>query len=100
MKSLMTIVFLVLAAITAKVSFIWAIVEFIIYLVKDKPFNWHSVWLTIGSIILTIILYIVYYVVESKGYEAKRELRQIRNKKSKWQERLEKAAEQRAANAE
>ncbi len=30
---------------------IWAIVEFILYLVKDNPFNWWSLWLTIAAVI-------------------------------------------------
>lgn len=34
---------------------IWVIVEFIIYLVKDNPFNFMSLWLTIITFILQII---------------------------------------------
>ena len=30
---------------------IWAIVEFILYLVKDNPFNWWSVGLTITTFV-------------------------------------------------
>lgn len=30
---------------------IWAVVEFILYLVKDNPFNWWSVGLTIAAFV-------------------------------------------------
>lgn len=33
---------------------IWAIVEFILYLVKDNPFNFTSLWLTIGAFVLEV----------------------------------------------
>lgn len=33
-------------------SCIWAMVEFLLYLVKDKPFNWWSVW----SILICIVV--------------------------------------------
>lgn len=38
---------------------IWALVNFIIYLVKDTPFNWLPIWLlcvTIGLILLFMII--------------------------------------------
>jgi len=34
---------------------IWAIVEFILYLVKDDPFNRVSLWLTIAAFIGEIV---------------------------------------------
>jgi len=36
----------------------WAIVEFILYLVKDNPFNWVSLWLTIAAFVLEIFFFI------------------------------------------
>jgi hypothetical protein len=36
---------------------IWAIVEFILYLVKDDPFNKLSLWLTIGAFVTEIICF-------------------------------------------
>lgn len=37
---------------------IWAIVEFILYLVKDNPFNWTSLVLTIVAFVLEIVGFI------------------------------------------
>ena len=34
---------------------IWAIVEFILYLTKDDPFNWWS----IGTIVIIAVLYLI-----------------------------------------
>ncbi len=38
---------------------IWTIVEFILYLVKDNPFNWWSLGLTIGVFVLNIFFSIM-----------------------------------------
>ena len=32
--------------------FLWTVAEFIIYLVKDNPFSWISLWSTIGTFII------------------------------------------------
>lgn len=48
-------------------SCIWAIVEFILYLVKDKTFNWWSVWMILicgGATVLMFILSAVFSVAE------------------------------------
>jgi hypothetical protein len=37
---------------------IWAIVEFILYLAKDNPFNWTSLWLTIIAFVLEVYFFI------------------------------------------
>ena len=37
---------------------VWAVVEFILYLVKDDPFNWTSLWLLIVGFVLEIALFI------------------------------------------
>lgn len=47
---------MVISNILISVFGIWAIVEFILYLVKDNPFNWLSLWLTIGALVTTIFL--------------------------------------------
>mgnify|MGYP001245662438 CR=1 FL=1 len=47
---------MVISNILITVFGIWAIVEFILYLVKDNPFNWLSLWLTIGALVTTIFL--------------------------------------------
>lgn len=41
---------------------IWAIVEFILYLVKDDPFNRMSLWLTITAFILEIICFVKFAI--------------------------------------
>lgn len=99
MKTLILLLTKVLSAIAASVNFIWIVVEFLIYLVKDDPFNWNSVWLFITCIVLTIALWIIIAVMLYKHKEAKRETKQVRTK-SRWQERLEEAAKQRGYNAE
>ena len=48
-----TIIFSILTAVTS----IWAVVEFILYLVKDNPFNWTSVWLLIAAVVLEIYFF-------------------------------------------
>jgi len=48
-----TIIFSILTAVTS----IWAIVGFVLYLVKDIPFNWTSVWLLIAAVILEIYFF-------------------------------------------
>ena len=50
----------ILCAFGFPVSAIWAIVQFILYLVKDIPFDWLSVWCIPISLILTIIFYTAY----------------------------------------
>ncbi len=48
----------ILSIIGVAFSFIWMIVEFLIYLIKDLPFNWWSVGLfAISSVTLIIALF-------------------------------------------
>jgi Na+-driven multidrug efflux pump len=54
LRFIMTIVFGVLFSIFGT----WAVVEFILYLVKDNPFNWTSVWLTVAAMVLEIYFFI------------------------------------------
>jgi hypothetical protein len=44
-----------LCGILLSVFGIWAIVEFILYLVKDNPFNQWSLWLTIGALVAQLV---------------------------------------------
>lgn len=85
------------------ISCIWGIVEFILYLVKDKPFNWLCIWSIIIGAILTFFSNVYMAVLESKqiqkDYELKQKERadifgQNKTKKSKFQERLEQMQEQ------
>ena len=41
--------------VATAVCLIWAKIEFLIYLFKDKPFNWLSVWLAVMFAALSLI---------------------------------------------
>lgn len=43
-----------IAAVLWIVGGAWAIVSFILYLVKDRPFDWLSVWLLGAGLLLAI----------------------------------------------
>ena len=82
MKFTLTIAILVLA-ITSYLLPVWAVISFLIYLVKDIPFNWHSVWLSILSIVLYIICGSLFVMIKAK------EITEVkRTKLSKFQEKL------------
>jgi hypothetical protein len=51
---------------------IWAIVEFILYLVKDNPFNFTSLWLTISAFVLDV--FFLFNAFESYYYEQENDL--------------------------
>jgi len=36
---------------------IWTAVEFILYLVKDQPFNWLSIWFAGGALVIELFLF-------------------------------------------
>ena len=59
MRSLLSILFAVVLMIGGQFAFygcsIWALVEFILYLVKDDPFNWLSVYCAAGSLAAVIV---------------------------------------------
>ena len=56
-KLAINMVLTMLVGFIASAMGIWAIVEFILYLVKDNPFNWTSVVLTVVGIIASIIMF-------------------------------------------
>lgn len=53
------IILIVIFYLSFIVSAIWAVVEFILYLAKDDPFNWMSVWSTIIGFVLTIVSFVM-----------------------------------------
>lgn len=53
-----TIKLFILGAILTDILFIWVLVEYIQYLVKNDPFNWLSVILCSISFIIVIILFL------------------------------------------
>ena len=59
MKTLLTAVLTFISRIACAISVIWIIVEFLIYLVKDKPFNWWSVWAMLISGFLAFAFFIL-----------------------------------------
>ena len=90
----MRIIILILAAISsisASICSVWTIVSFLIYLVKDNPFNWTVFWIGIFSIICLITFNIV--LVFFKESTTEKLIEKRTNGKSKFKERLEAAQE-------
>lgn len=94
MKTLITGLISIVAKIGASLSCIWAIIEFILYLVKDRPFNWWSVWSIIICTITTIVMAItcVYYQHKERRLNKNDT---YPGKKSRFQQKLEEIAEKR-----
>jgi len=59
MKIIITGLIGILAAIAGYGGLIWSIIAFILYLVKDVPFNWLSVGVCIGGYVILIIMSII-----------------------------------------
>lgn len=93
MKVVSTTILAVLAYLGSAVSCIWAIVEFILYLVKDKVFNWWSVWMILicGGLALVMFIFSAVFTVKARNESVKN----FTGKKSRFQERLEQMAEER-----
>ncbi len=90
-----------LAYLGATVSCIWAMVEFILYLVKDKPFNWWSIWSILICSCAAIALFIIGAVMSTKTKYNVRKSAPITDaifKKSRFQDRLEEMERQRNNN--
>lgn len=90
MKHILVLIALFISAISITVTSIWAVVEFILYIAKDNPFDWWSVWLMIISVILTILFYILTVILEVKRDEMNK-----RFKHESFQDRIEKARKER-----
>lgn len=92
MKTIITGISAVLAYAGISACSIWAIVEFILYLAKDHPFNWWSVWMIlicIGSSITLMILTVFFADLD------KADKIDFTPRKSAFQKRLEQLEEQR-----
>ena len=72
MKYLIYGISTILAALAVILTFCWACVEFILYLVKDMPFNWWSVWTTIISFLACIVFPILMAVSKEDTLRHKR----------------------------
>lgn len=97
MKKIVTSVFfMVVAYVGIPLSSIWAIVGFILYLVKDTPFNWWSIWsflICIFMFLVNIALTVV-FAHNLEQEENKKEIKVGVLKKSAFTQRMEKMIEQ------
>jgi len=83
-------ILLIVLILSLYVSLAWALVSFIIYLVKDIPFDFISLY--IASIIaIILVVWNVYAIIELKN-------KPIEFKKSAFQSRLDEMAEQKRNN--
>jgi len=82
-----------IAVTSAKLTFLWVIIEFILYLVKDKPFNWLSIWLL--SLSMLIILISILFTAITKFKMSNKSIKPNHNTNGKFQERLNEMTEQR-----
>ena len=55
MKSIIAVSIATVSYLGAVISVIWALVEFILYLVKDKEFNWLSLWMILALSVIAIL---------------------------------------------
>jgi len=92
MKKLITLALGLISYFGSAASCVWAVVEFILYLVKDKEFNWWSVWMILICGVIAIVFLFIAAITEAKE---EIEASKLAPKKSKFQEKLEKMAEER-----
>lgn len=96
MKYIITLIGSVIAYLSAAGLGIWVIVEFILYLVKDRPFNWWSLWsLIICIIVILIALIILAMIVTSQGKTNTSGFDATNPKRSKFQQRLDEMEKER-----
>lgn len=86
-KSAIFILLAVLAKIGCGLSCLWAIISFLIYLVKNQPFDWWSVW-SIGINLVGMFLFIFLGLMSSWA-EARKQAKEEASKPSKWQQRID-----------
>ena len=90
MKIVVLSVSMILAYIGIVLSPAWALIEFILYLVKDRPFNWWSVWT-----VFICIAWLIFCIIAVSVSSAIEDRKERKTYKSKFQERLELMAKQR-----
>lgn len=88
MKTILIGIVAFLGYLGTGVASIWAVVEFILYLTKDKLFNWGSIWML--SICIGVVLLISITSIKF-AFKSKGEIRNFtgESKKSWEQEQLE-----------
>jgi signal transduction histidine kinase len=87
----MKIIFIIIqfiAAIGLYGTSLWAMVEFILYLVKDKAFNWWSVYGFILSFIIVLVFGLIINVKAQKNSINKRFEEQIQELKNRRENKL------------
>ena len=66
MKTILTVLTAIVAYLGSGLSIIWAAIEFILYLVKDKPFNWMSVWSLVLCVSVSMVLFVLAAFLKAK----------------------------------
>ena len=90
MKVISLLIVTILSRVTATVSTVWLVVEFILHLVKDKEFNWWSIWVFVLSLMVAISTLIFSSLMEVRSKNKAREvLRNGNAKPGRFQKRLE-----------
>ena len=92
MKIISLLIIKSIAVVSANVTFLWGIIEFILYLVKDKAFNWWSVWCFIISVVIALVCVVFALIVKSKSRTTSINTGRF---KSKFQQRLEEMEQKR-----
>lgn len=59
MKALLFGMLLIISYICLVISVVWGVVSFIIYITKDIPLDWGSVWCIGGSLVLMITMFVL-----------------------------------------
>jgi phosphotransferase system glucose/maltose/N-acetylglucosamine-specific IIC component len=93
MKLLTTILLAVVAYFGITVSCIWSVIEFILYLVKDKEFNWWSVYMIFICAFTSLILSFLSLKSQFKNGSKLQNKNPI-PKRSRFQEKLEQMEKQ------
>lgn len=96
MKHVFFLIATILLSVTTVVCKIWVIVSFLIYLVKDTPFNWTVLWIGLISLFALIVVYVLSLFSEYKRKPVQRfdfsnENSGRQPSKSKFAQRLEEA---------
>ncbi len=60
MENLTYYILALVSALVATASFWWMIVEFVLYLAKDNPFNWYSMIIFWIFVVLGIIFVVIW----------------------------------------
>lgn len=68
MKTIILLIGQWISVIAAHVAFLWCIIEFILYLAKDKEFNWNSVWMFIISVVIFLICLILLLIIKVEDH--------------------------------